>query len=137
MAEKTVLCAVPEQSSVGEEGESCLKPSLGVKILLGKKERSVDFADEAVVGGQLHRVDILFHQSNPLFSIRCGLYSGFHRFVNATMNMMYSDYYNTAMKFGVCTPEFFGELAKEFLFDMDGPAPKEKLAAYYRGIVGR
>ena len=56
---------------------------------------------------------------------------------NATMNMMYSDYYNTAMKFGVCTPEFFGELAKEFLFDKDGPEPKEKLAAYYRGIVER
>ena len=52
-------------------------------------------------------------------------------------NMMYSDYYNTAMKFGVCTPEFFGALAKEFLFDKDGPDPKEKLAAYYRGIVER
>ncbi len=56
---------------------------------------------------------------------------------NATMNMMYSDYYNTAMKFGVCTPEFFGELAKEFLFDKDGPEPKEKLAAYYHSIVKR
>ena len=56
---------------------------------------------------------------------------------NATMNMMYSDYYNTAMKFGVCTPEFFGEIAKEFLFDKDGPDPKEKLAAYYHSIVKR
>lgn len=56
---------------------------------------------------------------------------------NATMNMMYSDYYNTAMKFDVCTPEFFGELAKEFLFDKDGPEPKEKLAAYYHSIVKR
>ena len=27
------------------------------------------------------RQDILFHQGNPLFSIRCGLYGGFHRFV--------------------------------------------------------
>ena len=32
-------------------------------------------------GGQLHRVDILFHQGNPLFSIRCGLYGSFYRFV--------------------------------------------------------
>lgn len=51
--------------------------------------------------------------------------------------MMFSDYYSTAMKFGVCTPEFFGEFAKEFLFDKDGPEPKEKLAAYYHGIVAR
>ena len=28
-------------------------------------------------------------------------------------------------------------VAKEFLFDKDGPEPKEKLAAYYRGIVER
>lgn len=56
---------------------------------------------------------------------------------NAAMNMMYSDYYGTAMKFGVCTPEFFGMLAKEFLFDKDGPAPREKLAAYYHSIVKR
>ena len=53
------------------------------------------------------------------------------------MNMMFSDYYNTAMKFGVATPEFFGELAKEFLFDKDGPDPKEKLSAYYYSIVSR
>lgn len=56
---------------------------------------------------------------------------------NAAMNMMFSDYYNTAMKFGVATPEFFGELAKEFLFDKDGPDPKEKLSAYYHSIVAR
>lgn len=56
---------------------------------------------------------------------------------NATMNMMYSDYYGTAAKFGVCTPEFFGELAKEFLFDKDGGAPAGKLAAYYHSIVKR
>ena len=31
--------------------------------------------------------------------------------------------------------EFFAELAQAFLFDKDGPGPKEKLAAYYHGIV--
>ena len=29
----------------------------------------------------------------------------------------------------------YADLAKAFLFDKDGPGPKEKLAAYYHGIV--
>lgn len=53
----------------------------------------------------------------------------------AAMNMMYSDYCEVAMRYGVSTPDFFAELAKAFLFDKDGPGPKEKLAAYYNGIV--
>ena len=53
----------------------------------------------------------------------------------AAINMMYSDYGEVAMHYGVSTPEFFAELAQAFLFDKDGPAPKEKLAAYYHGIV--
>ena len=52
-----------------------------------------------------------------------------------TMNMMYSDYGNVAIHYGVSTAEFFAELAQAFLFDKDGPGPKEKLAAYYHGIV--
>lgn len=51
------------------------------------------------------------------------------------MNMVYSDYYGVAAHFGVATPEFFGELARAFLFDEDAPPAKEKLAAYYCGIV--
>ena len=31
--------------------------------------------------------------------------------------------------------EFCAELTQAFLFDKDGPGPKEKLAAYYHGIV--
>ena len=54
-----------------------------------------------------------------------------------TMNMMYSDYAEVAKKFGVGTPEFFADMAKAFLFDPDGPAPKEKLSAYYHGVVCR
>ena len=52
-----------------------------------------------------------------------------------TMNMMYSDYYDVARKFGVNVPEFYAELAREFLMDKDGPGPEEKLCAYYRCIV--
>lgn len=52
-----------------------------------------------------------------------------------TMNMMYSDYGSVAIHYGVSTAEFFAELAQAFLFDKDGPDPKEKLAAYYHGIV--
>ena len=54
-----------------------------------------------------------------------------------TMNMMYSDYYDVARKFGVNVPEFYAELARAFLMDKDGPGPEEKLCAYYRGIVSK
>lgn len=53
----------------------------------------------------------------------------------AAMNMMYSDYYAVGSKYGVDRPEFYADLAKAFLFDRDGPAPAEKLAAYYHSIV--
>ena len=52
-----------------------------------------------------------------------------------TMNMMYSDYYDVARKFGANVPEFYAELARAFLTDKDGPGPEEKLCAYYRCIV--
>lgn len=55
----------------------------------------------------------------------------------ATMNMMYSDYYPTALLFGINTPEFYASLAKNFLFDADGGEPKAKLAAYYHNIAAR
>lgn len=51
------------------------------------------------------------------------------------MNMMYSDYYDVAVEFGVNRPEFYAALAKAFLMDKDGPGPEEKLCAYYRNIV--
>ena len=52
-----------------------------------------------------------------------------------TMNMMYSDYCAVADKYGVGTVEFYADLAKAFLFDKDASGAKEKLAAYYYGIV--
>ena len=51
------------------------------------------------------------------------------------VNMMYSDYYDVAVDFGVNRPEFYAALAEAFLMDKDGPGPEEKLCAYYRGIV--
>lgn len=53
----------------------------------------------------------------------------------AAMNMMYSDYAPAGLKYGVDRPEFYADLAKEFLFDKDGPSPAEKLAAYYHSVV--
>lgn len=58
-----------------------------------------------------------------------------HWVFGVTMNMMYSDYYDVARKFGVNVPEFYAELARAFLMDKDGPGPEEKLCAYYRCIV--
>lgn len=58
-----------------------------------------------------------------------------HWVFGVTMNMMYSDYYDVARKFGVNVPEFYAELARAFLMDKDGPGPEEKLCAYYRGIA--
>lgn len=52
------------------------------------------------------------------------------------LNMMYSDYYPTAVKFGVDRPEFYASLAKDFLCDPDAPGgAKHKLEGYYRGVV--
>ena len=53
----------------------------------------------------------------------------------ATMNMMYSDYTPAGLKYGVDRPEFYADLAKEFLFDKDGPGPSAKLSAYYNAVV--
>lgn len=54
----------------------------------------------------------------------------------AALNMMYSDYYPTAVKFGVDRPEFYASLAKDFLCDPDAPGgAKGKLEGYYWGVV--
>ena len=52
-----------------------------------------------------------------------------------TMNMMYSDYYQVAVEFGLNRPEFYAALAKAFLIDKDGPGPEQKLMAYYEHIA--
>lgn len=52
-----------------------------------------------------------------------------------TMNMMYSDYSSVAEKYGVSIAEFYADMARAFLMDKDGPGAKEKLGAYYYGIV--
>ena len=53
----------------------------------------------------------------------------------AAMNMMYSDYYDVAMQYGVNRPEFYAALAKAFLCDKDGPGPERKLMEYYEHVV--
>ena len=52
-----------------------------------------------------------------------------------TMNMMYSDYYDVAVRYGVNRPEFYADLAKAFLLDKDGPGPEKKLMEYYENIA--
>ena len=54
---------------------------------------------------------------------------------NAAMNMMYSDYCTVATKYGIGSPEFYGDMAKAFLFDKDAKSPTAKMSAYYYGIV--
>lgn len=54
---------------------------------------------------------------------------------NTAMNMMYSDYFGAASKFGVAKPAFFAELARDFLWDKDAGGPAAKLAGYYSGVV--
>lgn len=53
----------------------------------------------------------------------------------AAMNMMYSDYWESATRYGVDRPEYYADLAKEFLFDKDAGGPGAKIAGYYHGIV--
>lgn len=54
---------------------------------------------------------------------------------NLAMNMFYSDYCKTAKKYGVDRPDYYADLAKDFLMDKDSVDAKEKLAAYYENIV--
>ena len=53
----------------------------------------------------------------------------------ACLNMMYSDYYSVATKYGLDQPEFYADLAKAFLMDKDAGGPEEKMAGYYHGVV--
>ena len=55
----------------------------------------------------------------------------------ACLNMMYSDYYSVAAKYGLDRPEFYADLAKAFLMDKDAGGPEAKMAGYYHGIVKR
>lgn len=55
----------------------------------------------------------------------------------AALNMMYSDYYAVAAKYGLDRPEFYADLAKAFLDDKDAGGPEEKMAGYYHGVVLR
>lgn len=52
-----------------------------------------------------------------------------------TVNMMYADYGEVALHYGIKTGGFFGELAQAFLFDPNGPGYRDKLSAYYFGIA--
>ena len=53
------------------------------------------------------------------------------------MNVMYSDYYGVAAKYGLDRPEFYADLAKAFLMDKDAGGAEAKMAGYYHGIVLR
>lgn len=52
---------------------------------------------------------------------------------NVVMNMMYSDYYQVATKYGTNSPYFYADLARAFLNDND--AVVNKVNAYYVYIV--
>lgn len=52
---------------------------------------------------------------------------------NAIMNMMYSDYFEVAMKYGVNYPEFYADLAEAFITDKD--AGENKVENYYRHVI--
>ena len=53
----------------------------------------------------------------------------------AALNMMYSDYYAVAAKYGLDRPEFYADLAKAFLDDKDAGGAERKIAEYYNGIA--
>ena len=56
---------------------------------------------------------------------------------HTAMNMMYSDYYGVAAKYGLDRPEFYADLAKAFLMDKDAGGAEAEMAGYYHGIVKR
>lgn len=54
---------------------------------------------------------------------------------NLTMNMIYSDYFGVANKYGLDIVEFYVDMAKAFLLDKDAKGPHKKLVAYYNHIA--
>lgn len=54
---------------------------------------------------------------------------------NLVMNIMYSDNCKTAKKYGVDKPDYYADLAKDWLEDEDGLQGREKVSAYYENIV--
>ena len=52
----------------------------------------------------------------------------------AFLNMMYSDYYSVAAKYGIYRPEFYADLAKAFLMDKDAGGAEAKIADFFRKI---
>lgn len=52
----------------------------------------------------------------------------------ATLNMVYSDYFAVAKKYGVNKDCFYIDIAKAFLMDAD--AKPDKLARYYKYVAG-
>ena len=55
----------------------------------------------------------------------------------SAMNVMYSDYYGVAAKYGLDRPEVYAGLAKAFLVDKDAGGAEAKMAGYYHGVVAR
>ena len=53
----------------------------------------------------------------------------------AALNMVYSDYCDVAKEWGVDDEMYYAALACAFLYDEDGKAPSEKIAAYYKYVV--
>lgn len=53
----------------------------------------------------------------------------------AALNMVYSDYSTVAKEWGVDDEAYYAALACAFLYDEDGKAPSEKIAAYYKYVV--
>lgn len=53
----------------------------------------------------------------------------------AALNMVYSDYCEVAKEWGVDDEEYFAAMACAFLYDEDGKAPSEKIAAYHKYVV--
>lgn len=54
---------------------------------------------------------------------------------NLVMNIVYSDNCKTAKKYGVDKPDYYADLAKDWLEDEDGLQGREKVSAYYENIV--
>lgn len=48
-----------------------------------------------------------------------------------TLNMIYSDYCEIAKKYNLDMPEFYVDIAKQFLFDSDSKNGTEKLELYF------
>lgn len=126
--------AIEQEEKCDDEYRDLYETVYGEKINKELAEawvHSMDKANETDVDGQHWTVDQCYDVGNKV-SVDWNKHSKWEWYV--VLNMMYSDYYKTAVALGMQDdPMFFARLGKDWLCDKD--ASENKLYNYYFNVV--